>query len=337
MTLIEIAGVTSKTEAEIPVQVSRITRKETAAGKPYFAVTLSDATHSATISAWSDTQAFSELENNLGGGFYFVKAGFQKNDYGLNASGTHLRRMNSTEQAAFLAGGEDQRKVMDADWNEIYSAAQALEVPTLKAVVLAILDDPKNQERYVRAAAALKNHHNRRGGLLSHTASMLRVGKAIAGNYADVCPSLLYAGIILHNFGKIVENDTEDGFSAIPNATGELIGHISIAAGIVGRVWRECAAKQPDLFKGQNFVCEHLLHLILSHHGTKEFGSPVTPRTPEAFLLHHIDTLDAHMEMVRAAYATVTPNPQGLVDAPFPLKTSLVVPLATRLAGLETR
>lgn len=332
MTLLEVAGYTAKTEAELPVQVSRVTRKDTAAGKPYYSVTLSDATHSATINVWSDTQAFGELEANLGGGFYFVKAGFQKNDFGLNANGTHLRRMNSDENAAFLAGGDGQRHVLDAAWNEIYSTAQELDVPTIRSVVLAILDEPKSQERYRRAAAALKNHHNRRGGLMLHTASMLRAAKALVTSYDDICPSLLYAGVILHDFGKIVENDTLDGFSAIPTASGELLGHINIAAAVIGRVWRECGAKEATLFKGKNFICEHLMHLILSHHGTKEFGSPVTPRTPEAWLLHQIDIMDAKMEMVRAAYATGTANDQGLIDAPFPLKTTLVVPLATRLA-----
>ena len=331
MTLIEIAGFTAKTDAEIPVQVSRVTAKETAAGKPYFAVTISDSTHSATINVWNDTPAYSEIKSNPAGGFYFIKAAFQRNSYGLNASDTTLHQMTSDEKEIFLSGGDDFLRVRDGEWNEIYSTAHSLDVPPLRIVLLAILDDPKNRERYLRAAAALKNHHNRRGGLVAHTASMLRAAKALNGLYTDVCSSLLYAGVILHDFGKTVENDTGDGFSAIPTPTGEMLGHINIAAGIIAKVWRECAALHPTEFNGQGFICEHLIHLILSHHGTKEYGSPVTPRTPEAWLLHYIDIMDAHMEMVRSAYQTTPPNEQGLIEAPYPLKTSLVVPSSKRL------
>lgn len=338
-TLHSLFQATVKTDAEVGVQVSRALLKETKAGKPYYQVTISDHSHSSDVKFWNDSQAYSEVLANAQGGFYFLKGTYLKDEYGLNVSGAALRGMNRDERDVFMAGGGEAADAATRDWGDVYSTISEMEVEPLKIVLLEILDDPKNQEKYRRAAGALKNHHNRRGGLLAHTASMLRAAKALVGAkiYTDICPDLLYAGLIMHDYGKVHENDTGDGFAAVPSAVGEMLGHISIATGVVARYWRLASDKHPDVFKGQNDIFTHLQHLILSHHGQKDFGSPVTPKTPEAWLLHSIDIMDAKMEMVRVAYANHSPNAQGLVEAGYPLKTTLITPLCRQLAEVEPK
>lgn len=86
-----------------------------------------------------------------------------------------------------------------------------------------------------------------------------------------------------------------------------MIGHISLGIEVANALWREGEATEgktwAELKPASEELRDHLLHLIASHHGTKEFGSPVAPKTPEAFLLHHIDNIDAKMEMLRLSYA----------------------------------
>ena len=325
----ELSTFTDKTHAVIPVQVTKVTPRETKALKPFFMATISDATHSATVNIWGDTGAFAELDSNRNGGFYFLDAGFVKDSYGLSVDAPILRVMNPQEKDEFLAGGGEAKEIADREWEEITSTVDAFTIEPLKIVLQLILK--KVEPEFRRAAAALKNHHNRRGGLLSHTSSMLRVAKSLAPHYGDVCPDLLYSGVILHDVGKVVENDTRDGFAAEVSEAGEALGHISIGTGMVDIFWQEATAANPELFKNSKTIRVHLKHLILAHHGQKDFGSPVTPKTPEAFLLHHIDLMDAKMEMVRSAYANGTPSDKGLYDAGYPLKTTLLTPLARRL------
>ena len=199
-TLQSLSASTVKVNAVIPVQVSNPVQRETAnGGKPFYDITISDASHTTTVKLWSDTAAFTEVKNNTQGGFYFLEAGFQKNEYGLNLSGPTLRPMSSQEKDVFLSGGGEAKAVADREWDEIYTTASAITIEPLRIVLLSILDNPRNQSVFRRSAAARKNHHARRGGLVSHTASMLRVARAVAPLYPDVSPSLLFAGVIMHD------------------------------------------------------------------------------------------------------------------------------------------
>ena len=335
MNLLQLSLATTSTNAEIPVQVSKVTVRE---GKRVFiSATITDASHTCNMNFWSDSGAFAQLELNPNGGFFFMSGVFSNDpQYGLGCNSPILRTMTPQEKDVFIAGDAELLAFRDAEWQEILdTVTHDVVVEPIRTVLLALLTAPQIQLLFRRASAAVKNHHARRGGLTSHTLSMLRCGKALAPVYTDICPSLLYAGIITHDIGKIGENDTGEGFAAIPSVPGELLGHIAYGTLLVQTYWRRCGTESPELFKGKDFLLNHWLHLILSHHGTKEFGSPVTPRSPEAFLLHHIDTMDAHMEMIRATYSTVTPNQHGLVDAPYPLKTSLAIPVS-RLLKNET-
>jgi 3'-5' exoribonuclease len=184
-------------------------------------------------------------------------------------------------------------------------------------------------DRFRRAAAARKYHHARRGGLVEHTAQMMRLAGAIAPLYSHLNLDLLIAGILFHDSGKLWENQfPETGFLMNYDELGELVGHISIGLELVNSLWQKLAAENADAWKTYRPASEdvriHLLHLIGSHHGDKQLGSPVDPKTPEAMALHYIDNLDARLEMFAAGYTTAKPLAARIFDRVRPLPGNLV-------------
>ncbi len=130
-------------------------------------------------------------------------------------------------------------------------------------------------------------HHNYLGGLIEHVLSMCQLARFAAAHYPDIDFDLLLAGVILHDIGKIHELTYARSFGY--STEGQLLGHIAIGLRMVDDKLRSI----PD-FPAP--VRDLLLHMILSHHGELEFGSPKVPLFPEALLLHHLDNLDSKME-----------------------------------------
>jgi len=128
-------------------------------------------------------------------------------------------------------------------------------------------------------------HHAYIGGLLEHTLSMAAVARLLAAHYPYVNLDLLLAGVLLHDVGKADAYSLDEGFGHSDD--GRLVGHILRGALLIER-----AASELDFPAGS---LQELLHLIASHHGTQEWGSPVVPRTLEAVLLHQIDLLDSRV------------------------------------------
>ena len=188
-------------------------------------------------------------------------------------------------------------------------------------------------DRFRRTAAARKNHHARRGGLVEHVAQMMRSASMVCAVYPELNRDLMLAGVLFHDCGKLWENSyPEDGFSQIHSLHGEMLGHIPLGIELVNKLWRDLLdASEFEPFSkckpSTEEVRVHLLHLIGSHHGQLEFGSPILPKTPEAYALHHIDNLDAKMEMLRDAYAQATEVAPGIYDRVFPLSANLIRPL----------
>jgi len=111
------------------------------------------------------------------------------------------------------------------------------------------------------------------------------------------------------------------GFGVPYDERGELMGHITLGIELLNAIWRRLF---PEPEPGNEDVRNHLIHLIAAHHGELEFGSPVPPKTPEAFALHYLDNLDAKMEMVQAAYQTGTELAPRVIDRVRPLPGNLV-------------
>lgn len=159
--------------------------------------------------------------------------------------------------------------------------------------------------------AATKNHHEYASGLLYHTTSMLKVAEALSGIYT-INTSMLYAGIILHDIGKTIELSGP----ILPKYTtqGKLLGHISIINAEIAKTCEELGVN------GE--VATLLQHMVLSHHGQYEFGSPVLPMTKEAELLNFIDNIDSRMNAIDKALALIeegefTPRQFALEDRNF--------------------
>lgn len=326
----------SKTGGVLPVQVGRVISRTTAKGAPYLDVEIGDVSATASLKFWQDTQAFRVLKENgeMGGRFYRLGGEFFKGDYGLECTDPRLDLMGDLEIEDFLSGGEEGKRETEEKLAYVDGVIQSMTVDALRIFMGDLLGKEGVRKRFARSAAARKNHHARRGGLLDHTVSMLKVAKAVSPCYPDVVPDLLFAGVICHDLGKIVENDTLEGFIPRQSVGGELLGHINIAIEILNRAWKDSSSTQPDVFSGKeaDLIRQHLLHLVASHHGTKEWGSPVTPKTPEALLLHAIDNMDAKMEMISDVYSS-NPSQTGIHEGGRLLGGSIITPLKVTISN----
>jgi len=176
-------------------------------------------------------------------------------------------------------------------WRELRGIVAGIGNPHLKALLEAVLDDPDIARRYRRAPAAKQIHHAFLGGLIEHVLSVCALARMNGPHYPNIDLDLLLTGAILHDVGKIYELNYERGFSY--SNEGQLIGHIQIGLRIVGDKLRGL----PDFPPLLRTLLEHM---ILSHHGKLEFGSPKVPHFPEALLLHYLDDMDSKMECMRA-------------------------------------
>ncbi len=251
-----------------------------------------------TLRVWSDHPEFKACETLKASDFIELSGEFQQHQqFGLDARKWKVRHLTPQERSELLQGPPELRAKQLADWNYIGERIRALGDPRLRALCEAFLSE--HGERFRRTAGARSYHHARRGGLVEHTAQMMRVAKAIAPLYPQLNLDLLIAGVLFHDSGKLWENHLpETGFTMGYDERGELIGHISIGLELVNSLWRKIQSEENArawnaLVPASEDVRMHLLHLIGAHHGEPQFGSPVSPKTPEAMALNYIDNLDA--------------------------------------------
>jgi 3'-5' exoribonuclease len=312
--------------ARVHVQVESASPRLTREQQPYCELVLADACDHMTLRVWSDHPAYKTCSALTNQDFVELTAEFYRSQYGLDARKWTVRPLTEPEKNELLQGPADLRAKQTADWEFILQTTQALVDPRLRALTQMFLNEWG--DRFRRAAAARKYHHARRGGLVEHTAQMMRVAKQIAPLYPQLNLDLLIAGILFHDSGKLWENQfSETGFVMDYDELGELVGHISIGLEVVNSLWRKLD-DNADVWKtylpASEDVRLHLLHLIGSHHGQKELGSPVEPKTPEAMTLHYIDNLDSKLEMFAAGYTTAQPLAARIFDRVRPLPGTLV-------------
>jgi 3'-5' exoribonuclease len=201
-----------------------------------------------------------------------------------------LRRMDTSE-IAFGDYFPCSRRDSGEMWTELRAIVDGMANPHLKGLVEALLNNEEIAERYRRAPAAKHIHHAYLGGLLEHVLSLCALARMMAQHYPNIDYDLLLAGVVLHDIGKIYELNYERGFSY--SNEGQLLGHMAIAL----RMMADKLRGLPDFPPLLRSLVEHM---ILSHHGQLEFGSPKLPQFPEALLLHYIDDMDSKMECMRA-------------------------------------
>jgi 3'-5' exoribonuclease len=201
-----------------------------------------------------------------------------------------VRRMDESE-VQFADYFPSSKRDAGEMWLELRAIVASMQNEHLKGLLQAMLDDEDIARRYRIAPAAKQIHHAFLGGLIEHVLSVCAMAKSAAAHYANIDYDLLITGAILHDIGKIYELNYERGFSY--SNEGQLIGHISIGMRMVGDKLRGLP-EFPPLMRSL------VEHMILSHHGKMEFGSPKVPQFPEALLLHYLDDLDSKMEAMRA-------------------------------------
>jgi 3'-5' exoribonuclease len=174
-------------------------------------------------------------------------------------------------------------------WAQLEAAVDGIANPDLKRLLTAMLGGTRLAEAFRQAPAARQLHHAWLGGLLEHVVSLLGLADRVAAHYPLLDRDLLVTGVILHDIGKVRELEWETGFDY--TIEGVLLGHIQIGVDLV----EKAIAALPGFPDRLRTI---VLHMILSHHGKLEFGSPKLPMIPEALALNFIDDFDAKMQAV---------------------------------------
>lgn len=182
---------------------------------------------------------------------------------------------------------------VDDLWLQLANFVEGMSNPDLKLLLTTILADPSVATAYREAPAARQLHHAWLGGLLEHVVSLLKLADRVAAHYPLLDRDLLLTGVVLHDIGKIRELSWGIGFDY--TIEGVLLGHIQMGVDLVEKVIASLPGF-PDRLRTL------VLHLILSHHGKLEFGSPKLPMIPEALVLNFVDDLDAKMQAVMSEF-----------------------------------
>ena len=262
-------------------------QRTTKTNKPYLNLMLGDKTGQLEARIWdpADPRIAKEFEK---GAIVKLRGSCSRFDERLQMKVEQLRIVHAgeVEKSDLLpATGYDVNDL----WRQLGQFIEGMSNPDLKALLKAILADPGIAEAYREAPAARQLHHAWLGGLLEHVVSLLRLGDRVAAHYPLLDRDLLLTGVILHDIGKIRELSWEIGFDY--TVEGTLLGHIQMGVELVEKAIAGLPQFPPRL---RTLV----LHLILSHHGKLEFGSPKLPMIPEALALNFIDDLDAKMQAV---------------------------------------
>ncbi len=211
------------------------------------------------------------------------------------------RLQMKVEQLRKAAAGEvDKSDLMpsttcdvEALWAQLQGFVESFTEPHLKLLLTTILADPQIAGPFREAPAAKQLHHAWLGGLLEHVLSLLTLADRVAPHYPILQRDLLLTGVILHDIGKLRELSWDIGFEY--TIEGSLLGHIQIGSALAERTMDSL----PDFPPRLKML---VLHMILSHHGKLEFGSPKLPMIPEALVLNFIDDLDAKMQAMQSEF-----------------------------------
>ena len=256
-------------------------------GEPYLSMVLGDRTGEIDSKMWDNV---AEVMDTFEAGD-FIKLRGQPTVYNNRLQFTVHKLIKVDEReidlALFFPASKRDPEEM---FSELTAIVSGISNSHLKALLEAVFRDAEVARKYRRAPAAKSIHHAYLSGLLEHVLSLCRLCRLVAPLYEGVDLDLLLTGAMLHDIGKIDELTYERGFSY--SNEGQLVGHIAIGLRIVNEKARQVRDFPPHLL--------HLVeHMLLSHHGKLEFGSPKVPLFREALMLHYLDDLDSKMECMR--------------------------------------
>lgn len=259
---------------------------ETRVGKPYLVVTVMDRSGEISGPVWDNVETLQTI--CMAGQVIRLVGSVQsyRDKLQLKIDGAHPLVQEGIDPGLFFPSSTRNRQEMAA---ELQGLIRGVANPHLKKLLAVFFKKSETWEKFQEAPAAKGIHHAYVGGLLEHSLSMARIADFLATHYEGIDRSLLVAGALLHDIGKL-EELTMAGGVVDYTVRGRLKGHL-----VIGSEMLALAAAGLRDFPEE--LLEQLQHLILSHHGRQEFGSPTVPMTVEAFILSFIDDLDAKMNI----------------------------------------
>ncbi|HKL48939.1 MAG TPA: HD domain-containing protein [Desulfuromonadales bacterium] len=298
MKRIYVENISERDLVESPFLVRSKTTAMAKNGKPYLTLKLMDKTGEVEGRVWDRVDEFSSRFDK--DDFIHVRAKASVYMGKMQLIVQDLRRVEDTEVEIgdFLPVSEQAVGDMIA---QLRSMIESMENRHLKALMEAFLDDEQFLAMFSRAPAAKGMHHAYLGGLLEHSLAVASLAHDISGRYADIDRDLLITGALLHDVGKVAELCYDRGFDYTD--AGKLLGHIVMGVEMVDDKIRSL----PDFPVQLKTLVKHLL---LSHHGQYDYGSPKRPKTLEAVVLNFVDDLDSKINGVSSHIAKEASNPE---------------------------
>ncbi len=255
-------------------------------GNLYLQLTLMDKSGTANAMMWNATEAtYKQFET---GDYIHVEGNAQLYNGKVQVIVNHLRKARDGEvnEDDFISVSTQEVEVMQA---RIAELLRGLKNFHLRNLAEAYLMDETLMAKFAKAPAGIKNHHAYQSGLMEHVLNLMEVVHLVAPRYPEVDSELLLMGAFLHDMCKIDELLYERELSY--SDEGQLIGHLVMAVSLLDEKVRESEKLSGDKFPPELVL--RLKHMVVSHHGEYEYGSPKLPMTLEAVALHHLDNLDA--------------------------------------------
>ena len=266
-------------------------QRTTRSNKPYLSMTVGDKTGQLEARAWDpkDPRIARDIK---AGDTVILRGSISRFDDKPQIKVDEIRRATTAEadRADLLPASTAN---LDDLWLELHRIALSIQNPHLRQLILNLLDSPEISAAYKQAPAAKQLHHAWLGGLLEHVVSLLDLAERILPQYPVLDRDLVLVGVILHDIGKTRELSWHSGFEYTTD--GILLGHIQIGAALAEKTMDTIPNFPPRLKTA-------VLHLILSHHGKLEFGSPKIPMLPEAIALNFLDDFDAKMQVIATEF-----------------------------------
>jgi len=252
----------------------------TRAGKPFLGLVLADRTGDIPAKVWDQAESLSPLFKEGDVVQIFGNAGSYRGEVQITVNALEPVRDRPDPEIFLESAPGDPSRMM----RSLRGILKGVHDPHLKALIDAFLEDRGFMARFRKAPAAKNFHHGYLGGLLEHTLSVCQMAEEVAAHYPELNRDLLITSAFVHDVGKI----RELGCDILIDYTdeGRLVGHVVLGLSMVEEKLRGLQEFPPDL-------AVRLKHMILSHHGQYDFGSPKEPKFLEAFALHLIDDLDA--------------------------------------------
>lgn len=269
--------------ADLPAMVNSVVSGTTSNGSPYLTVSFNDNSGSIDAKVWSVTER--DIQVCKVGKIVLVSGAINLYQNNLQLKVTKLESVDNSQFNISDFVLSAPVSISDLD-KSIRDTLAKMENINIRRIVAGMLN--RYSKDFFEYPAASKNHHEFFSGLAMHVKSMVDLATVICDLYPSLNRDLLYGGIILHDLGKCVE--LSGPIATEYTTEGKLLGHISIMQAEVYEL-----AKELELEKSEE--CMLLRHMILSHHGKYEFGSPVLPLFKEAEMLSYIDNIDARMNM----------------------------------------